>query len=109
MSLQPAPSSTFSDGISIQDASERWKQAVEDYKRETGTGLLDHPFALEILFESSSEKVMILLKQFVTFREHGGKILRVVKPIVGFILRFIDAGAEGASVWVSSRSIRRTQ
>ena len=107
MSLQPAPSATSSDSISIQDASERWKQALEDYKRETGKSLLDHPFALDILSESSSEKVTALLKQFVTFREHGGKILRVVKPIVSFILRFIDEGAEGASVRIPSHYISR--
>ena len=107
MSAQPAPSFAFSDGISVQDASERWKQAVEEYGRETGKDLLHHTFALEILNQSSSEKVMALLKQFVTFREHGGKILRVVKPIVGFILRFIDAGAEGASVRIPSHYISR--
>ena len=109
MSLHPAPPITFSDGISIQDASERWKQAVEEYGRETGKDLLHHTFALEILNQSSSEKVMALLKQFVTFREHGGKILRVLKPIVSFILRFIDTGAEGVSVRVPSLSIDRPQ
>ena len=109
MSLQPEQSIASSDGISVDDASERWKQAVNEYSRETGKALLDHPFAFEILQQSSSEKVIALLKQFVAFRENGGKILQVVKPIVSFILNFIDAGAEGASVRVPCHSNSGTE
>ena len=105
MCLRPSQQGTSSAGNTHVEAGERWKQALEDYKAATGTDLLQSPFALEILSESSSDKVMAILKQFVTFRQHGGKILRVLKPTVNFVMQFLDAGAEAASVRISPRSL----
>lgn len=92
--------STLSEGeeSSRHHAEELWKQALENYKQETGRNLLGEPFAEDLLSKSSVDEVTERLKKFRGFRDHGHKILRVLKPIVSVVLRFIDAGAEGASV-----------
>ena len=100
-SARPIPPST---DISDVDVNEHWKQTFEDYKEQTGIDLLGSPFAAEILSRSSSEQVLKHLKQFVTFRKHGSKILGILKPTVSFVLRFLDAGAEAASVRICVQS-----
>ena len=108
MSLRSAPPIPSSGDISHKDADEHWNQALVDYKNQTGIDLRDSPFAREILAQSSSEKVLAHLKQFVTFRRHGAKILGILQTTVSFVLRFVDAGAEGASVCVPCHLINRT-
>ena len=97
---------TQSSGLSIEkpadsDAEERWKQALEKYREETGRDLLQHSFAKDIQSQSGIDGVMEQFANFKNFRSRGRKILRVLKPIVGVIIRFIDAGAEAGSVRTS--------
>ncbi|VDB86865.1 unnamed protein product [Peniophora sp. CBMAI 1063] len=96
------PPDPRADGASRLDGiDERWIQALDNYKQETGRDLLQYSFATDLLSQSDTEKVMERLKDqaklFTTFRSSGRKVLDTVKPIVAVVLRFIDAGAEGAS------------
>ena len=108
MSLRSAPPIPTSGDIPHRDADEHWNQALVDYKDQTGIDLRDSRFAREILSQSSSEKVLAHLKQFVTFRKHGAKILGILQPTVSFVLQFVDAGAEGTSVGVPCHLINGT-
>lgn len=90
--------SQSSKHIAQHDAQERWKQALENYREETGKDLLEHPFARDFLSQSSTAEVMARLKEFMAVRARGHKILGVLKSIVSVVLRFIDAGAESAAV-----------
>ncbi|VDB95692.1 unnamed protein product [Peniophora sp. CBMAI 1063] len=79
------------------DAKERWRQALEDYDRETNQNLLQQPFTQELLSQSSAEAVALRLQGFMDYRSKGHKILAVMESIASVILRFIEAGAEAAS------------
>ena len=83
------------------DAEERWTQALQNYREETGHDLLQHSFAKDILSQSRTDEVMAQFMKFKDFRSSGNKILRVLKPIVSVVLRFIDAGGEAGSVRIS--------
>ena len=89
------------EGIANLEAEERWKAALESYREETGHDLLEYTFARDILSQSRADEVMAQFTKFKEFRSSGGKILRVLKPIVSVVLRFIDAGAEAGSVCIS--------
>ena len=102
MSFQQAQFSTLSnEKPADSDAEERWKQALEKYREETGRDLLQHSFAKDIQSQSSIDGVMEQFANFKNFRSRGRKILRVLKPIVSVVIRFIDAGAEAGSVRTS--------
>ncbi|KZV59739.1 hypothetical protein PENSPDRAFT_694885, partial [Peniophora sp. CONT] len=98
MSAGPAhPILPSDENFAQHDAEDRWKQALETYRLETGHDLLKHSFAQDILSKTTVDDVMGRLKLFMAFRARGHKILGVLKPIVSVLLRFVDAGAEGAS------------
>ena len=105
MSSQQARLSGFSNDNSAHlEAEERWKEALERYREETGHDLLAYTFARDILSQSSTDAVMAQFTKFKEFRSSGGKILRVLKPIVSVVINFIDAGAEAGSVRTSPLS-----
>ena len=105
MSFQQAQFSSFSnEKPADSDAEERWKQALEKYREETGRDLLQHSFATDIQSQSSIDGVMEQFANFKNFRSRGRKVLRVLKPIVSVVIRFIDAGAEAGSVRIASVS-----
>ena len=90
------------EDFGCHDAEERWHQALERYREETGRDLLNgHSFAKVILSQTSIDGVMEQFTNFKNFRSSGRKILRVLKPIVSVVIRFIDAGAEAGSVRAS--------
>ena len=102
MSFQQTCFSGFSNDNSAHlEAEERWKEALERYREETGRDLLQHSFATDIQSQSSIDGVIEQFANFKNFRSRGRKILRVLKPIVSVVIRFIDAGAEGGSVRTS--------
>ena len=86
--------------IAYFDAEELWEKALKRYREGTGQDLLEHPCAKDIISQSSTDAVMAQFTKFKEFRSSGGKILRVLKPIVSVVLRFIDAGAEAGSVCI---------
>ncbi|VDC01053.1 unnamed protein product [Peniophora sp. CBMAI 1063] len=90
-------SSPSDEGPSQNEVEERWTQALENYRKETGRELLKHSFAANILSRSSTDDVMAQFADFKTFRNRGRKFRVVLKPIVAVVLRFIDAGAEAGS------------
>ncbi|KZV59095.1 hypothetical protein PENSPDRAFT_695443 [Peniophora sp. CONT] len=91
------PTLPSDEDFAQSDAEDRWKQALESYRLETGHDLLKYSFAQDILATSSVDNVMGRLKLFMAYRARGHKILSVLKPIVSVVIRFIDAGAEGAA------------
>ena len=102
-SSQAQLTSLANEDFARLDAEERWRDALERYREETGRDLLNgHSFAKDILSQSSIDGVMEQFTKFKNFRSSGRKILRVLKPIVSVVLRFIDAGAEAVSVRISS-------
>ena len=105
MAAVHSQSNTLSnEEVARLDAEERWTQALQNYREETGHDLLQHSFAKDILSQSRTDEVMAQFTKFKDFRSSGSKILRVLKPIVSVVLRFIDAGAEAGSVCISPSS-----
>ena len=103
MSTVHAQSNTLSnEEVARLDAEERWNRALQNYREETGHDLLQHSFAKDIISQSRTDEVMAKFTEFKDFRSSGSKILRLLKPIVSVVLRFIDAGAEAGSVRRSS-------
>ena len=101
-SSQAQLTSLANEDFARLDAEERWRDALERYREETGRDLLNgHSFAEDILSQSSIDGVMEQFTKFKNFRSSGRRIMRVVKPIVSVVIRFIDAGAEAGSVCAS--------
>ena len=60
--------------------------ALQDYKNQTGTGLVDHPFAKQLEACDSVDSVTAILQEqaqiFREFRGDDGKIMKSIKVSV---------------------------
>ena len=77
---QPTSSSSFQD---------LFNAALQDYDNQTGTRLLDHPFAKQLEACNSVDSVTVILQEqaqiFCEFRRDDGKIMKSLKSSVNVL------------------------
>lgn len=98
-------SANFGEDSNLRNFGDLWVKAEQRYKKETKKDLRTLPIVKEFLVGREPpdvDKVFELLKRqnksFETFRDRGSKVLNTLKPIVNFVLFFLDKGADVVSV-----------
>ena len=92
---QPTSSSSFQD---------LFKAALVDYENQTGTSLLDHPFARRLEACDSVDSITAILQEqaqiFCGFRRDDGKIMEYLKSSVNMLYTLSNSTVLGEGIGI---------
>jgi len=76
--------------------------ALEDYRKQTGTKLVDHPFYGELItcdsIESISDVLQTQAQAFLEFRGKDGKVMKSLKGVVHVLYSLSSSTVLGETI-----------
>ena len=92
----------MSQRLSSSSFQDLFNAALEDYETQTGTRLVDHPFARQLEASSSIDSITAALREqaqiFREFRGDDGKIMKSLKSFVDALYMLSNSTILGEAI-----------